>query len=369
MNNEQVFSAANKLESYSVKIGTIDLVVDTIISLEMCYKNNTPKVTGKLLIDDLYSLNLLVDWTTIDIEINYTDIKSQLMTKKFKPVLIEEFEHSNYKKAIQINLQDMFSYKLEHSFLSKGFSGTVSEALTAYMTKLELTETLTEFTETELIENFVVPKNVNNLDFFIEKFSQQGYYFFQNRESVLLKSLSDLSIDSLEIKEDLFTNDTDNKYYKNRIIASKVNFNDRKSIGDKKRTVMFNNESKTIIYNNLNDKSEFSLNDNLSEIQNTDGFEEITQQHLSENDHNKKIRDSLIKQNQLEIVVNGFSENKVNQVFNIFLKGNISTSETQILGNLTVSGKYISNIIIDKIVGDSFIQKIYLERSDSQAIT
>lgn len=364
MSNEKIFNVSNKLKSYSVSIGEIELVQDVIVSLEISYKNNTPALKGKLLIDDLYDMHSQVDWTTVNINVAYTDLLDVTTEKNFRVTGVQEYEHSNYKKALEISMQDVFSYRFENSFLSKGFNSSVSSAISEYAEHFNLDNTL-DFSE-QTSRSFVVPKNVSNLEFFISELAGDGFYFYQDRDAVRIKSLSDLSVSSLPDTDGIFYDETDNKYYKNRIIASRVDVDKKERVIPKTRSLAYDFENKSILYNNNNDKTPFRLNDSEANIQDTSGYRDIYQNHTNFDEHTKMVRDSFLSQNKVEMVVSGFGKNVVNRIYDLKLRGNIITVETQTKGNYYVSGKYVCYEMVDKIVGDSFIQKIYLERADAQ---
>lgn len=366
-NNERVFTPSNKLKSYSLKIGDIELVQDAIISMEFSYKNDSPIVLGKILINDLYDMNQLIDWKSVDVQVLYVDMKSESTEKTFKIIQIKEYEHSNYKKAFQLTIQDTFSYKLKHSFISRGFNSSILSAFQQYIDHLELNDFDTDFSAMSQTETFTVPKSMNNLEFFIQKFKMNGYYLYQNQNAICVKSLEDLNVNNLIENDDIFTNETDNQYYKNRIIASRTHLNDRERVIPKTRSLAFDVGSKKFLYDNNNDKSIFSLNDDLDDIQDDLGFRDVYQQHLNFDEHNTMLRDSFLSQNGIELVINGFKKNTLNQIYDVHLRGNVSTTDTQMKGNLIMNGKYISKQINDKIIGDSFIQKVYLERADIQS--
>jgi hypothetical protein len=94
------------------------------------------------------------------------------------------------------------------------------------------------------------------------------------------------------------------------------------------------------------------------------GKRTITQPYLDFSLHRQILKNSFLKQSELEMAVNGFVKNDINQIYELVLKGNIGNSESEIKGNMINNGKYICNTIIDKILGDSFVQKIYLHRAD-----
>ena len=86
--------------------------------------------------------------------------------------------------------------------------------------------------------------------------------------------------------------------------------------------------------------------------------EEMTSNEL------KEMKDAFLSRANIEIVVNGYAQNDLNQIYELQLKGNKSTSDGQSKGNLIIGGKYVSYKLIDKIVADTMVQKIMLYRAD-----
>lgn len=362
MNN--IFSVANKVKSYEVTIGELTLVSDVIVSFEVCFKNDTPKVQAKLLIDDLYDMNAQLNWNETEVYVKYIDLKDHTTSFIFKITKINQFEHQTHRKALELELQDSFSYALEHSFLSKGFTSSTTNALSQYIDNLGISGYATDFTDSDDAESFTVPKNIDNLTFFLDRLYHSGYYFYQTRNGVFVKSLEDLAMGSLAENDDVFYDETDNQYYKNRILASRPITNDRSNVLEKTRSFYYDFDTKNIIYDETNDQSQYVVNSYDDDIQDTNGFIDVYQEHGNFNEHTRKLRDSYFSKNRIEIVTNGFGKNTLHQKYTLQLRGNKGRAESQQLGNESLGGVYVSYKIIDKIVGDSFIQKIFLERPD-----
>lgn len=369
LKNERVINPANKLVSYEIKIGEIPIVSDAIASYEVKYCNDSPRILGNLIFDDLYDMNSQVDWNDILVEVSYSDLSEEITKHTFKVTSVKEYEHSIYKKAFILKIQDIFSYKLQHSFLSKGFNSTTSSALKKYITHVcgeSIGDLALNISDSEDKSVFTVPKNINNLDFFIDKLMQSGCTFYQTREGVFVKRLDEISASNLDEEVDVFTDETDNALYKNRVIASRISTFERNSIVPRMRSFAYNSSKKIISFYSKDDKTSFLMNDNDANIQDDVGYNDVYQQHLNFKEHDLAVRTSYLKQNELIIVVSGFYKNNVNKIITINLRGNTSTPDGQITGNIKVNGKYIVHCVHDKIIGDSLIQKLTIQRADMQ---
>lgn len=366
MISDRLFSVSNKLKNYDVKVGEVELFNETILSVEVSYKNNTPVVFGKLIFNDIYDMNLIHVWRDVGVHISYIDVFDVQVSKNFTILSVTEQYDNMFKKVFVLELQDNFSYELENSYLSKGFNSDPTLALKEFITELEIGEiegSSLEFTNVGSAYNFVVPKNISNLEFFLHEFYKHGYTFYQDKYNVCVKSLSDLSPETLP-DNGLFMNETNNQLYKNKIIDIMSSFNNRISILPKTRSLGYDFNSKNMSSEIDNDMTQYFLNSDPFNIQNTHGYRDVRQQHLDFNQHNLMMKKSFLDQAEIEMIVNGYCNNDLNQVYELKLKGNVATTDTQSKGNLIMNGYYISNKVTDKIVGDSMVQKISLHRSD-----
>lgn len=367
MKNNGLFNISNKLKSYSVQIDKYDLLDEMIISIDINYQINTPKITGILIINDIFNLNDVVTWADTLIKIQYMDLFDNLTSKIFKVININEYRFNINGKGLLINLQDTFSYGLEKSFLSKGYNDTPGNALDDYIKELKLnTDYTLDFSKIEDKKSFIVPKSKNNLDFFTSEFFKYGYNFYQSKDKVNLKSQKDQELSKLYEHTDTFVDVTDNQLYMNRIIEYRVLGTNRDQIQPKTRSFAFDHNSKSMIFYNNNSNSKFVLNDDETNLQDTQGYRDIYQQHLNFDQHDRTLKESLLKQGQIEMIVNGYNKNDLNQIYNLSIKGSSASKESYNKGNTIINGKYLSTQITDKIMGNSFIQKIKLERADAQ---
>jgi len=369
---DRVLNAGTKLKSYSVKIGNINLIKETISSLELSFRNDTPVILGRLIIDDLYDMNSQIIWKDISVNVFYMDVFDKLFSNDFYVIGISETYDEQYKKKFVLDLQDKFSYTLQNSYLSKSFKSDIITALKAYITELKLSSYKTDFDDIKTVQEFVIPKNIDNLSFFIMELTKCGYVFYQTKEKIVIKHISNIEPKKL-IENDPgkpFKNETSNQLYKNRISGIRTFFLKRKSIPPITKSIAYNPEKKVMGLSSDNDNSVYYLSDdplNLQKISTGGGYngtKEIYQVHLNFDEHKLHLREAFMRQSEIEIIVNGYIKNDVNQIYELDLKGNSSGSEQQAKGNTVINGKYISNTVMDKLVGDSLIQKIHLYRAD-----
>lgn len=370
--SDRVINAGTKVKSYGIKIGGVDLIKETIASIELSFRNDTPVVLGRLLIDDLYDMNSQVIWKDVVVKVFYMDVFDKFLDMECFITGITETYDEQFNKKYVIELQDKYSYKLQNSFLSKGFNTDLVSALKKYMEELGLTSYKTDFDAISKVEEFAVPKHIDNLTFFIMEFAKRGYTFYQTKEKIVVKH-----IDKLRPKQDLvendpgkpFKNETDNQLYKNRISSMRTFFIKRKSVMPITKTFAYNPGSKSMVSTSDNDNSPYYLSNDPINLQTSSGggytgVREIYQTHMNFDQHRLNMKESFMRQSEVEIICNGYIKNDVNQVYELELKGNPAGGEQQAKGNTVISGKYVSNTVMDKLVGDSLIQRIHLYRAD-----
>ena len=362
---DNLFNRANKLKSFGISINGRELIRDTIISAEFVYKNDTPVITGNIVINDLYDYRSLFEWEDSTVVITFLDIFDGTFTKEFKVIRLNDNEYGQHRKSIDIDLQDSFSYKLDHSYLSKSYNNTITFAIQDFISHLGFEDSIIEISEVAESKYFTVPKNISNLNFFIFELEKYGYVFYQTRDGVYIKSQTDIDVENLE-ENGIFTDQTDNQIYKNLIHKIEVFNNNRDLIVPKTRSIAYNADIKSVNRYSFNDKTRYSLNDKIADIQISDGFKDVYQQHLDFGKHDKMIRESFLKQYNAEAVVNGYTKNNVNQIYDLLLRGNVANVDSKNAGTVSSSGKYISWKVVDKLIGDHFIQKIHLERADTK---
>jgi hypothetical protein len=371
-NSDKVLNAGNKLKSYSVKIGSIDLVKEVISSIEISFRNDVPVVLGRVVFNDLYDMNSQLVWRDVSVKVFYMDMFDKSVDMEFYITEIKEVYDDSFKKNYVLELQDKFSYTLGHSYLSKSFKADPVTALKKYIDELKLSSYKTDFDSVSSSSELVVPCHVDNLTFFLGEFYRRGYSFYQTKEKIVIKHIDKLRPKSLPENDPgkPYKNETDNQLYKNKITAMKTFFLRRDAIPAVTKTVAYNPATKTMASSTDNDNSAYYLSDDAFNLQNVTpgggfhGTKVITQSHLNLDQHRLVLKDSFVRQSEVEIIVNGYVKNDVNQIYELELKGNQAGGEQQAKGNTVIGGKYVSNTVMDKIVGDAIVQKIHLCRAD-----
>lgn len=371
-NSDKVLNAGNKLKSYSIKIGNIDLVKEVISSIEISFRNDTPVVLGRVVFDDLYDMNSQVVWRDVSVKVFYMDMFDKSIDMEFYITEVKEVYDESFKKNYVLELQDKFSYTLGHSYLSKSFKADPVTALKKYIDELKLSSYKTDFDSISSSSELVIPCHVDNLTFFLGEFYRRGYSFYQTKEKIIVKHIDKLKPKSLPENDPgkPYKNETDNQLYKNKITAMKTFFLRRDAIPAVTKSIAYNPATKTMASSADNDNSAYYLSDDGFNLQNVTqgggfrGTKVITQSHLNFDQHRLVLKDSFVRQSEVEIVVNGYVKNDVNQIYELELKGNQAGGEQQAKGNTVIAGKYVSNTVMDKIVGDAIVQKIHLSRAD-----
>lgn len=361
-----VLNLTNTLNNHGVNIGGTDLIKEVIYSAEIMYTNNSPKVLCELTLLDLYALNMLLDWKDSLVKITYTDVFNESFEKEFKILNVKERISDENEKILTLELQDVFSYTLENSYTTKSFTGNVVDALTDFISELGLSNHDIDFTTSDAELNFAVPLHMNNLEFFEKEIQKYGFVMYQTKDKIFLKSYDDLTPSLLEENDPgkPYLNATSNQMYKNRIHEILPQHNQRNNTPPISRGIAYDITKKKMVYEEANSIDELVLNTNTNNLQETIGKRDLYQTHLNFDDLRLKMKNSFMEQHEMVIIVNGYYKNDLNQLYELELRGNKSTSDLHSMGDMILGGHWVSHKITDKIIGDKLIQKITLHRAD-----
>jgi hypothetical protein len=359
------FNVSNKLKSLSVSIGTVELVKEVIVSLELSYSNNSPVVECTLILDDLYEMNAQEDLKKSEVLIKYKDIFDAELEKKFVVLNVDEIHSTPNTKNLKIELQDKFSYTLSKSYLSKSFTSNPVLALEEYLVQLGINDYHElDFTKNTDSFGFTIPFHQDNLTSFMDEFDKYGYYFYQTKNKIVIKTISELQPSLLE-ENGVFIQQTDNQLYMNIIYDIYVKHGSKSNTPPKTRAVAYDISAKKVQYKELNNMDEYVLNDDTTNMQELTGTRDYYQRVLNFDQTKHLMREDFFAQNQCIIAVSGYIKNDLHQIYELKLAGNKSTSKSITDGNAILSGKWVSTSVVDKIVGDSLVQKITLNRVDA----
>lgn len=369
--SQRIISAANKLQTYRVNVGHIELVPQMIKSFDVTYMNDSIAVTAMLVVDDLVDLNMNVIWRDTPVELFYMDIFDLSVEKTFTVVNVTEAYDDKKNKTLIIMLQDEFSFKLANSYLCKSYNSNVVSIFKEFVDHLELDIGEGELDNLEDNTEIVVPKTMSNLDFFNREFASNGMVAYQNKKGIFVKHLSNLVPSKLPVQPDDYLNETNNQLYQNRIISLRGSINTRENILPITESIAYNIEKKAFDLFDDNKNESYVLADDVFNLQETQftGMRAVIQHHLNFDDHTLQLKNSFEKQSELEMVVNGYEKNDINQVYELLLMGNKGSADTQAKGNMTLNGKYVCHKLVDKLIGDTLLQKVFLRRSDLTKVT
>ena len=357
------FNVSNKLKDYSVTIGDKNIPKESLFSFEVSYTIHSPMLHGKLVFTDSFDLDMFLNWNDVSVKLKYTDTFDESVEKEFSIVNINEIDNGNKEKIFSIDIQDKFSYILSKSFKCKSFNSNPKDALLYYIDSLGLQDVKTDFTTNNDKFNFVIPNYKNNLESFLFEFHKYGYYFYQNKDTLILKTIDEVSPNILPLNGE-FIDQTDNQLYANFIYDIDVYQFNKNKTPPLTRACAYNIQKKKMNYAEFNSIEEYSINDDKTNIQEQLNIKDLYQTHLDFNQNKNDMRESFFNQNQITIAVNGYSKNDLHQIYDINLKGNKSYIDGVTRGNVVIGGKYVSTKITDKIASDSMIQKITLNRVD-----
>lgn len=369
MRTSNIFNAANRLKTYKIEVGAVLLVYETVLSFEQVFSNLTPKITGTLVFKDMYDMNLFLDWNETTVKVTYIDIFDEDVKKEYKIIGINEEITSKNEKVTTLKLQDTQSFIIEHCFYSRAFKGNVVNAFTEYFDELGLTVEK-ELTSVSEEINFVVPKNKNHLEWIIFELNKFGLVFYQDKKKIYIKHIDEIKPSALPSNgADKYTDGATNQLYKNKIYDLEVLYKNRENTPSISRAIAYDILQKKMVYSDqenvkLNELTEYSLNSDDFNLQADLGVKDVYQTHLNFDESRLNQREMFMDQNTIIIVVNGYSKNDINQVYDISLKGLVNSTDSQNKGNLILGGKYIAYKITDKIIGDCLMQKITLKRAD-----
>lgn len=360
------------LVDYDVRVGKISLPKETITSIELVYSNTSVKVMAELIFVDLMDMNAILDWDKSNIYITYTDLENKMFFKEFRVIGIYEETNNLGRKSYVISLQDIFSYKLGNCFLSKGYDKPLTEALSDIIgiLKIDNLDNL-EYKFSEIPNfpqnfSFVLSKNISALDYFTRELYRWGCTFYQDKTTVYIKNIEDLNYTKFN-RAGNFTNQTINELSWNRIYDFRIIHNNIEQKKELTRTSYYDELTQKIVYKNINVEN---LTDNpISALPDSVGKRDIIRSSSTDAEailtRHRRDMDSTI----IELYVPGFMKNELNMIYDLDLKGNQGSRETQDLGDGLISGDYVSKLIGEKIIAGKLFQKIIVHRGFKTNVT
>ena len=208
-----------KLKSLAVKLAGSDLEKSTVKSIELAYCNTRPSIKGQLYFEDLYDLNMFVNWDEAKVQITFIDMLDDMFTRTFHVVNVEENKEEMSRKTFVVDFVDEFSYALSNSYISRSFNVPLNQAVLEIAKDLgvdNLPHIDFEFSDVPYDKPYVTSKNINSLTYFTRELYRNGYTFYQTKTGIHIKSLDDLIPGTLITNGDYSDHPT-NQYYMNKI--------------------------------------------------------------------------------------------------------------------------------------------------------
>lgn len=355
----------------------LKILNEHISTYEMKYERNSPILIGFLIFTDMYDIIKSIDVKEARIQVYFNDVFNKSFIRYFRVIdAIESYDKMKSKHYL-FSLVDEISYKLSNIYISKSFQSSKVIAFKQLLNEYNINGIISENKLKTLIEvdsnneNFVIPKNVSVLDFFISEFNKIGYSFYQTRDGFYIRKFDNILPSKLEEIKDPFLYNTTNQMYKNLIYE----FDNTAMSGNNilnnpnHKSYFFDPEKKQILsidktYDDL--KNDMTINNNNISLQQNVGSLSSFQNRLDANQHSSNIKENALNTFKVVLVVNGYNINDINKIYNVQLPGHKGNVKSQYEGNIHSSGKYVSLTVVDKLIGDKLIQKITLGRSDSQ---
>jgi len=301
--------------------------------------------------------------------VSITDIYNVEFTREYVITKSTETKEQD-SKTIRLDFQDVVSWKLQNTYIAKSYQETtLLDVFKDYM-GIEVDAIINGFPITKKykgtskISNFVVPLNVNFLDFIAKEFYKEGIYFYQDKKYIYV---GDFNMTPVEFTYKQVEQD----FYGFMIMDYDGTFNDIKRIPKQDQLVWDENTKSIIVHDGSLDlfKNNYNLDKNninvLPEQQQTNGRKLVTK----ELKYNNAEYDFLDYKNNtvLEMVIPGnIDYTQMYRTIDIHLTGNINSKDTLNKGDIKLSGKYQIIEIKDKIISNTFNQKIKIRRVGEQ---
>lgn len=356
----------NKLKALNVNINSNSLQLSTVKSIEFAYSNTRPIIRGQLYFNDLSDINMYTDWSSSTVQIAFIDLLDDMFTRKFQVIEVEELDEEMGKKSYVLTFVDEFSYALSKSYISRSFNKPLNEALTEVIEDLgvnELSLLEYDFSEVPYDKPYITSKNINSLTYFTRELYRKGFTFYQTKTGIHIKSLEDLIPADLP-SNGIFSDHPKNEYYMNRVLKFNKLQNNRSAVDSKSVSKAYNPSTKEI--ETFSDDPYDSLRLNSKSVNLSDGITpvEYHQSQLNSSQRQLDLKREYLDQNVIQIFTSGFVKNDINQIYDLEFKGSDTYIESQMKGDELLNGKYVSKLVQEKIILDSYVQMITIHRAD-----
>jgi len=378
MGLEKILNDITILQYLKITIDGYEIVQDDIISIEIKQSLKIFGIHGKLKIKDSFDIRNNTEITfngKNKLIISMIDFLGDISIRSFKIVTIESIPYNERFKIYDFTFIDEITYQLQNAFISKSFTDTPINAFKMYITHLEIDKLLEsdklekDIYDSGTSQSFVVPQDRSVLNYFQYLFKQENIRMWQDRNSFHVKEIIPSSLEVLNDSNGepieytnstlnntyMFkihdTNETNNIYKTNKQIERIFSFDKGKIVSDE-----------TLNLTDIYDDMKLNLVD-MSSIQQTIGERFNIDSFPNQGNQKFDIFDNYIINNELEIAIPGsLKYSNICNIINVTLKGNPLYNDANSLNDMASSGKYFVSSVIDKIIGDKFIQKMILNR-------
>jgi len=179
------------INDYQIKT---NYIMDFQLNYNTDYKNNPYSacfiLKGFVVINDIIDVvNLCLDKPGQKILVSITDIYNVEFTREYIITKSTETKEQD-SKTIRLDFQDIVSWKLQNTYIAKSYQDTtlldifkdyMSIEVDAIIEGFPITK---KYKDTPKISNFVVPLDVNFLDFIAKEFYKEGIYFYQDKKYI-----------------------------------------------------------------------------------------------------------------------------------------------------------------------------------------
>lgn len=381
--NTSAFTDSSILKKITYSIDDKPLGVEDIITAEIHWNKEYFAVSGTLLIkDNIDTANLLPLNSKNILEVYAEDGFDEFYFRKFMLINVKETRYKQRFKALNFEFVDRLTFSMMNTFIGKSYSNKkLSDVFNDYAKKYKWYELIDsqvklEVLETEKIHQFLtVPQDRNFLEWFKEELAKEGLTMYQTRKMVRIGvKRDDLVPSKLEKIPYSFSQMHDRADHPFRIHEHNTKFN---PVLEQLKNVPIEAQQAFDFATKSMPKTQVKLEDvfdaiktstsKFNELQNTIGTKLSTLSNRELEKVKTKIQDGFLKNSELSIIVVGnFKYNNYYQNADVVLTGNLEHKQGQIEGDITMSGVYTIQSVVDRMISSRILQKITLARTNFQ---
>lgn len=374
-NNLSNINESSSYKKLSCTIDDVEIKPSYIQDLEIHWEDDF-RVNGYIKINDIFDLsnNVELDDDKI-INIYVTDLYDTFYSRDFKITNIKEKKSMNDKVTI-IEFQDVISWELQNTYIPKSFQATKASDMFLDFMSLKADSLLgtvqKQIASTSISHPlYVVPTNINFLDFILGEFNKEGYILYQTYDKIILEDAKNLIPSVLETVEFEYKESKKNQHYGFNIIDYSAVLADTKAVSKNPvhSVLVYNPATKTMdeFKQNLEDVySDLQVTGKANVTQKTNGACIKTQEYLIDNNLYLDTIKASKDNSGVDIMVPGnITYSSVFKKMDILLMGNSNSTESIKSGDVKLSGVYVCYKVKDKFIpGQKFIQQLILKRVD-----